>query len=122
MPIMLIGWGIGVAVAVAVGKGVRVCVASGINVFVELGIMVGRMGIFAGAAAWELQALAKREIVIKTNKVFFIAELHTFKKTEGGVLLRPPSVFIFYVLGLFRKAPAPEITEEGRHFVWRRNR
>jgi len=46
---MLIGWGMGVAVAG--GKGVRVCVASGTNVFVELGIMVGRMGIFTGAAA-----------------------------------------------------------------------
>ena len=87
---MLIGWGIGVAVAV--GKGVRVSVALGTNVFVELGIMVGRMGTFAGAAACEAQAQAKREIVIKTNKVFFIVELHTFKKTEGGVLLRPPLV------------------------------
>ena len=92
MPIMLIGWGIGVAVAV--GKGVRVCVASGISVFVELGIMVGRMGIFAGAAACGPQALMKTEIVIKTNKVFFIEELLTFKKTEAGVLLRPSSVLI----------------------------
>lgn len=90
---MLIGWGIGVAVAV--GKGVRVCVASGINVFVELGIMVGKtMGIFAGAAAWEPQALAKTEIVIKTNKVLFIVKLLVIKKTEGAVLLRPSSVLI----------------------------
>ena len=90
---MLIGWGMGVAVAV--GKGVRVCVASGINVFVELGIMVGKiMGIFAGAAAWEPQALAKTEIVIKTNKVLFIVKLLVIKKTEGAVLLRPSSVLI----------------------------
>jgi hypothetical protein len=57
---------------VAVGNGVTVCVASGINVFVELGIMVGRMGMFAGAVPWAAQALTKREIVIKINKVCFI--------------------------------------------------
>ena len=90
---MIIGWGMGVAVAV--GKGVWVCVASETNVFVELGIMVGKtMGIFAGAAAWEPQALAKTEIVIKTNKVLFIVKLLVIKKTEGAVLLRPSSVLI----------------------------
>jgi hypothetical protein len=65
---MLIGWGMGVAV----GNGVKVGVASGTNVFVELGIMVGRMGIFAGAVLCPAQALTKREMVIKINKVCFI--------------------------------------------------
>jgi hypothetical protein len=57
---------------VAVGNGVKVGVASGTNVFVELGIMVGKMGIFTGVALWAAQALTKSEMVIKINKVCFI--------------------------------------------------
>jgi hypothetical protein len=75
-------------VTVAVGAGVRVCVASGTGVFVEVGIADGNTGISVTALLWAAQALRKREIVIKTNKVFFITELLLLRKQKQAIYYR----------------------------------
>jgi hypothetical protein len=88
---MLIGWGIGVAV----GIGVDVVVGAGINVLVAFGISVGGIEVIVGDAICAAQAVKQREIIIKTNNIFFIIELLPFKKTAGCSLLPSPAVLIF---------------------------
>jgi len=78
MAIMLIGWGMGVAVGSG-GTGVAVRTDAGINVlvFVAVAVLTSGTEIFAGMTTCFVQALIKRAMFTKTNKVFFILELLT---------------------------------------------
>jgi hypothetical protein len=85
MDIILIGW----EVCVAIGIGVTVWVDVGRIVFMTIAVSTGGTGVFAGLAVSKgktgvfpvetvcgvAQAVRKRAIFTRINKVFFISEL-----------------------------------------------
>jgi hypothetical protein len=74
MEIILIGWGMGVAVGSG-GTGMVVRTDVGINVFVAVAVSISGTDVFAGTTVCVAQAVIKRTIFTKTNKAFFITEL-----------------------------------------------
>jgi hypothetical protein len=62
-------------------------------VVVSVAVAAGGMDMLAGATVCAIQADTKRAIATTTNKVFFITELLTIKKTTGGGLLPSPVAY-----------------------------
>jgi hypothetical protein len=77
MEIMLIGWGMGVAVGSG-GTGVAVSTDVGTKVFFAVAVSVDGTEVFAGMMVCVAQAVTKRAIFTITNKAFFITELLSY--------------------------------------------